>query len=105
MTYTPAANCSTPIAALQENFPSKAFAKFIAPMRVKAGPRGDLISLLRIIIINVPSCPRSIAWADIYHMLARRGASDETITEARILWAQFKSAGCPSAQQRGTRHA
>ena len=76
--------------ALQEKLSSTGLAQFIAPMRVKPGTRGDLLTILRK-ILSMPTCPPIVEWRDLYRVLARRNASHETIIEARILWAQYKS--------------
>ena len=88
--YNPTALSSTSKTFLQEKFSSRALAQFIATMRVKRGPRGELLTLIRT-IVSVPTCPSAIAWADLYRMLSRRGASNQVIVEARILWSAFKS--------------
>jgi hypothetical protein len=64
-----------------------AFGRFVLSLRVKAGPRGDLIAILKT-IINSHARPPVTCWADLYRVLANRG--DEALMEGRKLWSQFK---------------
>ena len=75
---------------------SNGFAEFVMPLRVTISPRGDLIALIKT-LINARACPPINGWADVYRLLARRDASEETILEARKLWNEFrKSQPAPS---------
>jgi hypothetical protein len=100
--YPHAPFASTADLFAQEKFSADALTAFIKPMQAKRSTRGDLLRLLRT-LLTLPTCPRVIAWADLCRMLSRRGASDQVIIEARILWAQFKSsitAASPGPQHR-----
>jgi hypothetical protein len=66
------------------------FADFIQSSRVTNSPRGDLIAVCKT-LINARAFPAVTCWRELYGLMASRKASDETITEARKLWHQFKS--------------
>jgi hypothetical protein len=67
------------------------FADFIATRQCSGSPQGELVGLLQT-WRNAGVFPPIVEWRDFYHcILERRDTTDETITEARKLWFDFKA--------------
>ena len=79
--------------SLQEKSSGKvlSFADFLATLRVKAGPRGDLIALFRS-MLNADAFPVINEWRDFYRLLMALHAQDATVNEARKLWREYTKA-------------
>jgi hypothetical protein len=73
---------------LQEKFSPDAFGEFLAPLRVAASTRGDLLAILKAMYRN--DALHVTCWRDLARLLDSVRASAEMLREARILWAQFK---------------